>query len=175
MTELYNKAAAEVGYQPGPQNFGYLWRIHVQDTDEKANEAGKGFLIGNAGIGRVPMPGDFMAPAGYNSCEGSRRILEQYKHALNPDALYGGVDAAGWDAVVESNRVVVGSPKTVIKKIKEGLEVLRPGILGMWTNDGTITHKDTMRCLELMKQEVIPAVKEIGKELGLPGPFEVAP
>jgi len=64
MTELYNKAAAEVGYRPGPQNFGYLWRIHVQDTDEKANEAGKGFLIGNAGIGRVPMPGDFMAPAG---------------------------------------------------------------------------------------------------------------
>jgi hypothetical protein len=32
-----------------------------------------------------------------------------------------------------------------------------------------------MRCLELMKQEVIPAVKELGKELGLPGPFEVAP
>jgi hypothetical protein len=63
----------------------------------------------------------------------------------------------------------------VIRKIKEGLEVLRPGFLGMWTNDGTITHKDTMRCLELMKQEVIPAVKEIGKELGLPGPFEVAP
>jgi hypothetical protein len=63
----------------------------------------------------------------------------------------------------------------VIKKIREGLEVLRPGVLGMWTNDGTITHKDTMRCLELMKQEVIPAVKEIGKELGLPGPFEVAP
>jgi alkanesulfonate monooxygenase SsuD/methylene tetrahydromethanopterin reductase-like flavin-dependent oxidoreductase (luciferase family) len=52
MTDLYSKAAAECGYQPGPQNFGYLWRIHVQDTDEKAAEVGKGFLIGNAGIGR---------------------------------------------------------------------------------------------------------------------------
>ena len=121
------------------------------------------------------MPGDFMAPAGYNSREGSKRILEQYKHSLRPDALYGGVDSAGWDAVVQSNRVVVGSPKTVIKKIRQGLEILRPGILGMWTNDGTIAHKDTMRCLQLMKEEVLPAVHEMGKELGLPGPFEQAP
>ena len=77
--------------------------------------------------------------------------------------------------MVESNRIVVGSPKTVIKKIRQGLEVFRPGILGVWTNDGTITHKDTMRCLQLMKEEVLPAVREMGKELGLPGPFEQAP
>jgi len=32
-----------------------------------------------------------------------------------------------------------------------------------------------MRCLQLMDQEVLPAMKEMGKELGLPGPFEVAP
>jgi alkanesulfonate monooxygenase SsuD/methylene tetrahydromethanopterin reductase-like flavin-dependent oxidoreductase (luciferase family) len=152
MTELYHKAAGEVGYKPGPQNFGYLWRIHVQDTDEKAFEVGKGFLVGNAGVGRVPMPGDFMAPAGYNSRVASKRILEQYSHSLRPDALYGGVDAAGWDKVV-----------------------LRPGILGVWTNDGTISHKDTMRCLQLMKDDVIPELREMGKELGLPGPFEAAP
>jgi hypothetical protein len=69
----------------------------------------------------------------------------------------------------------VGSPKTVVKKIREGLEVLRPGILGVWTNDGTISHRDTMRCLELMKTEVIPELREIGKELGLPGPYEKTP
>jgi hypothetical protein len=45
----------------------------------------------------------------------------------------------------------------------------------VWSNDGTIAHKDTMRCLQLMKEEVLPAVREIGKELGLPGPFEQAP
>jgi hypothetical protein len=77
--------------------------------------------------------------------------------------------------VVASNRIVVGSPKTVVKKIRQGLEVFRPGILGVWSNDGTIAHKDTMRCLQLMKEEVLPAVREIGKELGLPGPFEQAP
>jgi hypothetical protein len=42
MIELYAKAAAEIGYEPGPQNFGYLWHIHVQDTEEKVFEVGEG-------------------------------------------------------------------------------------------------------------------------------------
>jgi alkanesulfonate monooxygenase SsuD/methylene tetrahydromethanopterin reductase-like flavin-dependent oxidoreductase (luciferase family) len=85
------------------------------------------------------------------------------------------VDAAGWEKVVETNRVIVGSPTTVIKKLRQMLSVLRPGILGVWTNDGTISHQDTMRCLTLMQQEVLPALWEMGKELDLPGPFEKAP
>ena len=32
-----------------------------------------------------------------------------------------------------------------------------------------------MRCLELMGQEVLPALKEIGEELELPDPFQKAP
>jgi len=175
LMSIYAKAAREVGYEPGPQNFGYLVRIHVQDTDEKAYEVGEGFLVGNAGVGRVPLPGDFMAPPGYNSREATKKLLEQYRHSLRPDPLYGGVDAAGWDKVVESNRVIIGNPDTVIKKVREVLTALRPGILGVWTNDGTISHKDTMRCLQLMEKEVLPALKEMGKELNLPGPFEQAP
>ncbi len=176
LTAIYTEAARQVGYEPGPQNFGYLVRVHVQDTDEKAYEVGKGFLIGNAGVGRVPLPGDFMAPPGYNSPEGAKRIVDQYRrYALRPDPLYGGVDAAGWEKVVESNRVIVGNPDTVVRKLREVLSVVRPGILGVWTNDGTIGHEDTMRCLALMEHDVLPAVREMGKELGLPGPFEHAP
>ena len=77
--------------------------------------------------------------------------------------------------MVESNRVIVGSPDTVIKKIRQMLTEVRPGILGVWTNDGTINHADTMRCLQLMEKEVLPAVREMGQELDLPGPFEQAP
>ncbi len=77
--------------------------------------------------------------------------------------------------MVESNRVIIGSPDTVVKKIRQMLTEVRPGILGVWTNDCTISHTDTMRCLQLMEKEVLPAVKEMGKELDLPGPFEQAP
>ena len=176
LTAIYTEAAKQVGYEPGPQNFGYLVRVHVQDTDEKAYDVGKGFLIGNAGVGRVPLPGDFMAPPGYNSREGAKHIVDQYRrYSLRPDPLYGGVDSAGWEKVVESNRVIVGNPDTVVKKLREVLSVVRPGILGVWTNDGTIGHEDTMRCLALMEHDVLPAVREMGKELGLPGPFEHTP
>ena len=85
------------------------------------------------------------------------------------------MDAAGYDRVVGLNRIVVGSPDTVIRKLREVLSVIRPGILAVWTNDGTISHQDTMRCLELMDAEVLPALRELGDELELPGPFEVAP
>jgi alkanesulfonate monooxygenase SsuD/methylene tetrahydromethanopterin reductase-like flavin-dependent oxidoreductase (luciferase family) len=176
MMSIYGHVARGLGYESGPQHFGYLWRIHVQDTDQKASESGKGFLTGNAGVGRVPMPVDFMAPPGYNlRGQLPPDVLELYKKPLRHDPLYGGVDAANWEQVTASNRVVVGSPKTVIAKIRQELELLRPGILGVWSNDGTINHEDSMRCLKLMKEEVLPAVREIARELELPGPFEVAP
>ena len=38
-----------------------------------------------------------------------------------------------------------------------------------------MTHEDQMRSLRLMGEEVIPAVREIGEELGLNSPFEVDP
>jgi hypothetical protein len=38
-----------------------------------------------------------------------------------------------------------------------------------------MTHDDAMRSLRLMGQEVLPAVREMAKELELPGPFEVDP
>jgi hypothetical protein len=48
---------------------------------------------------------------------------------------------------------------------------VRPGILGVWTNDGSISHEDSMRCLTLMGQEVLPALRDIAKDLELTDPF----
>ena len=44
-----------------------------------------------------------------------------------------------------------------------------------WDGDGAMTHDDAMRSLRLMGEEVIPAVREMAKELDLPGPFEADP
>ena len=53
------------------------------------------------------------------------------------------------------------------------LEYLRPGSVFFWDGDGAMTHDDQMRSLRLMGEEVIPAVREMGKELELYSPFEV--
>ena len=63
----------------------------------------------------------------------------------------------------------------MISKIRHVLEYIRPGSIFFWDGDGAMTHDDAMRSLRLMGEEVIPAVREIAKELELPGPFEVDP
>ena len=86
-----------------------------------------------------------------------------------------GLERAPYEEILAANRWIVGSPETVIRKTREVLSTLRPGILGVWTNDGNTSHGDTMRCLELMGQEVLPAIREIGEELELTDPFQKAP
>ena len=63
----------------------------------------------------------------------------------------------------------------MIPRVRHVLETLRPGTIFFWDGDGAMSHDDTMRSLRLMGEEVIPAVREIGKELDLKGPFEVDP
>jgi hypothetical protein len=72
-------------------------------------------------------------------------------------------------------QVICGTPQTVIPKLRTVLEVLRPGIFAFWQNDGRISKEDRLNNMRLITTEVLPAVREIGKELGLTSPFEVTP
>jgi alkanesulfonate monooxygenase SsuD/methylene tetrahydromethanopterin reductase-like flavin-dependent oxidoreductase (luciferase family) len=173
MKAIYNDTARVHGYEPGPEHCGYLLRIHVQDTDDYAKEVGKGYLVGNVGVGRLPMPPDYMFPVGYSGRDPKYLALRE-RIRTDPFRV-GGLDAAGYEAILEANRMIIGSPDTVIRKLREVLARVRPGILAVWTNDGSISHKDTMRCLELMGQEVLPALREIGTELELTDPFQKTP
>jgi hypothetical protein len=69
--------------------------------------------------------------------------------------------------------IITGTPDTVVPKIRQVLEYLRPGTIFFWDGDGAMTHEDSMRSLRLMGSDVIPAVREIGEELGLKSSFEV--
>jgi hypothetical protein len=40
------------------------------------------------------------------------------------------------------------------------------------TAGGKVNHENSMTCIRLMGQEVLPALREIGKGLGLESPFE---
>src|ERR671919_1614917 len=170
MITIYAETARLRGYEPGPQHFGYLLRIHVQDTDEKAREVARGYLVGNVGVGRIPLPADYMSPPGYNSRDARFRKLSE---RIRRDPLRGGgVDTATYEAILQANRITAGNPDTVIKKLRAVLSALRPGTLGVWTNDGAISLEDTMRCLTLMGKEVLPALRDIAKELEITDPFQ---
>lgn len=181
MQDIYRDAARDFGYEAGPEHFGYMLPIHVQDTDEKAMEAGRGFLEALVGVGRVPMPREYMFPPGYNQVKPASEDVSDQRAAraraarLADPFRTGPITDEAYQAMVDANRLVIGSPQTVIRKVREVLSKVRPGILCVWTNDGSITHKDTMRSLELLGQEVLPALGEIGEELELSDPFQKTP
>ena len=87
----------------------------------------------------------------------------------------GTLSSRPYEEQVKDYGIISGTPKTVLPRIRHVLEYLRPGTIFFWDGDGAMTHEDQMRSLRLMGEEVIPAVREMAKELELPGPFEVDP
>jgi alkanesulfonate monooxygenase SsuD/methylene tetrahydromethanopterin reductase-like flavin-dependent oxidoreductase (luciferase family) len=185
MSNLYADTAARMGYQAGPENFGYLQNVVVAETEEKATELGRGFVYGG-GFGAFARP-EWMFPPGYNSKEATKRLARQFTDPrTGAEILHftpGEVDVEKVKSGIETNYqssrdlglIIAGTPKTVIKRLRTLLETLRPGILAFWYHHGPMSAEDRRITLRLLGQEVMPAVREIAKELDLPGPFEQLP
>ncbi len=171
--EVYKEVAREAGYEAGPQNIGYLWKVHVDETEELAEEAGRKyiqgpsnpFLAGNEGTQNEAL----LTLPGLTS---RTRILPT---AAAAPAGRGGILGQKYEDQIENYSIVSGTPKTVLPKIRHVLEYIRPGSIFFWDGDGAMTHEEAMRSLRLMGEEVLPAVREMARELDLPGPFEVDP
>ena len=187
MVNLYADTAAEEGYQAGPENFGYLQRVVVAETEEKAQELGKGFLYGG-GINAFARP-EWMFPPGYNSKAATSRLAKVFTDpdtgeqvlAITPSESSADIQETrrriydGYQGQQDNQQLIVGTPDTIMPKIRNILETLRPGIFAMWHHHGPVSHEDRMTSLRLLGQEVLPAMREISEELGLMGPYERQP
>ena len=80
-----------------------------------------------------------------------------------------------YDELVNAGAIIVGSPKTVIARVKAIMDELRLGSIYFWGGEGAMTHEESMRNIKLMGEEVIPALKEYAKEIGIHDPCEVDP
>src|SRR3954469_18737114 len=164
--QIYDQHAAEAGYTAGPENRGYLQQVHVSETEEKA--------IKNAAEFRW-MQGEFTGlahpvwstPSGYGS-PANRRAFVEFASGVSKNPRY----RPDLETQMKELMIIAGTPKQVIAKLRVLLEETRPGILGMWANDGTVTHEDAKTCIRLMGEEVLPAVREMAKEFDLKSPFE---
>lgn len=96
MFKIYKDAATEIGYETGPQNFGYLQRVQVQDTEEEAYRAGKGFTYSEAVMGLCgPVNQAWMEPPPSGvPVQGGAEVIFCAPHPsgphLQPDDLRGG-------------------------------------------------------------------------------------
>ena len=151
LKQVYIDTAKEVGFTPGPKHFGYQVRALVADTDEKAQEIGKGFLW--AQQHRMRGPVEHVDPPGYQSRVASQMSSRRLGGGGGPPMTY--------QDLQDVNAVVVGSPETVIAKLKDTVQKLSPGYLILIGSDGNIAHKDVMRSLQLLGSEVVPALHEV--------------
>ncbi|MYF82407.1 MAG: LLM class flavin-dependent oxidoreductase, partial [Chloroflexi bacterium] len=190
--QYYDEVAQENGYEASTEHHGYLFKVHVDETEELAEEAGRKyisgpanpFLEGNQGTVRSNLqnlPGltsrTALLPTVTTFAAAARGRQEAQKAALAEQAAEQDkqdADAFGtYEEQVNKYSIITGTPKTVIPKIRHVLEELRPGNIFFWDGDGAMNHDDAMRSLRLFGEEVIPAVREMGKELDLKGAFEV--
>ncbi len=192
--EYYDEVAKEEGYEAGTQHRGYLFKVHVDETEELAEAAGRKyvqgpsnpFLEGNQGNVRGFMqnlPGltsrtNLLPTVRSFAAARARGREEQHDKAMKDRGDQARAPEKKPDVyrqLTEKLSIISGTPDSVIPKIRRVLETIRPGTIFFWDGDGAMTHEDSMRSLRLMGAEVIPAVREIGKELDLNGPFEVDP
>ncbi len=164
--EIYDNVAAEAGFTGGPDYHGMLKQIHVAETEEKALENAAQFSGCRAS-----------SPVSPTRCGARPRVTEVPKIAaplssLPPAGRKTRATARSWKNRLEDLMIIAGTPKQVIAKLRILLEETRPGILGIWGNDGNVTHEDAKTCIRLLGQEVFPALREMAKEFDLKSPFE---
>ena len=150
LKQIYIETAHKVGFKPGPEHFGYQIRALVADTDEKAQELGRAFMWTMDHRQRGPR--EHNDPPGYQS---------RTAQAIQMRRPIGPGQKMTYEKHQEFNSIVVGSPETVTKKLATTIEHLNPGYLILIGIDGPIPHRDVMRSIELLGNEVVPALHEI--------------
>jgi alkanesulfonate monooxygenase SsuD/methylene tetrahydromethanopterin reductase-like flavin-dependent oxidoreductase (luciferase family) len=183
--DYYREVAQENGYEAGTQHIGYLFKVHVDETEELAEAAGRKyiqgpsnpFLEGNQGNIRPfiqNLPGLTSRTNVLPTIENFALLVSRGRTTQEPQGPQEARDLFGtFEEQVNKMSIITGTPDTVIPKVRHVLEYLRPGNIFFWDGDGAMSHEDSMRSLRLMGEEVIPAVREIGKSLDLQGAFEV--
>jgi alkanesulfonate monooxygenase SsuD/methylene tetrahydromethanopterin reductase-like flavin-dependent oxidoreductase (luciferase family) len=155
---------------PTSQHLGYLIHTCVMDTDEEAFEMGRHHYGGASVIGRSggvtasaltagtgsagvtgggPHP-EWMAPPGYMSKQAKTGNMARERR----------MSEGTYEAAIRAGLIVTGSPKTIIQKFKHIIDRTDPGYLTFWAREGKKPHEATMRGIELLGKEVIPALRE---------------
>jgi alkanesulfonate monooxygenase SsuD/methylene tetrahydromethanopterin reductase-like flavin-dependent oxidoreductase (luciferase family) len=160
--ERYDAKAEEAGYTAGPQHHGYLGFVHVAPTEEEAMRNAEEYLWLPDALSPV-YKDHWVNPTGYVTWEARQARLK---------ALASVVSGTLRDHLA-SGFLIAGTPKQVIARLREQLAETRPGSLIMMPNQGRMNHEVSKTSIRLMGEEVIPALREIGRELGLTGPFDI--
>lgn len=191
--EMYAERAAANGFQPGPENFGYLCMVAVGDTEEEALDLARNFLFAHGN--RYFAKAEHTLPAGYNSAGAIKRLATQAsggwigvdrEKLLASNGSRGTLTHADFaaarkdiDATLQKMRdnyqIVAGTPEHVIERISTIQRVLRPGTFVVMNVQGDVDTVRRRKNMRLIAEHILPEMRHVADELGLTGPYEVTP
>ena len=174
--DFYEEVAQETGWKAGTEHIMYMFKCHVDETEELAEATARKFLggvinpfiEGNEGESRPWI----MGLPGLNPRTADSRM--PVSSAL-PRSRGGSGYMRSFEEQAADYNIVYGTPTSILPKIRHIMETLRTGGIIFWDGDGAMNHDDAMRSIRLFGSEIIPAVREMGKEMGLTGPYDVDP
>jgi len=190
LTNFYADEFAARGLQAGPENFGHVVFVYVDETTERAQEIGRSLLF--AGGNALFAKAQHTLPAGYNSPAAIKRLANVPQGGwlgITKDRLDEERIDVKTDSIAESRRrteetyqrmqdnlqIVVGTPDEVAEKLKTVLRCLRPGMLFLMGPMGNISHEDRRRNIQLLGQHVLPELRTESDRLELTDMFQRQP
>src|ERR671922_2129104 len=105
--DIYRRRARQIGYEPGPQHFGYLLCCYVADNAAKAEEEARHFLWRMGPTLRGPA--EYFSPVGYRSKAGAEVALRRTGKPLAQQSL---------QELQDNYHIVAGTPDTVIERLR---------------------------------------------------------
>jgi alkanesulfonate monooxygenase SsuD/methylene tetrahydromethanopterin reductase-like flavin-dependent oxidoreductase (luciferase family) len=147
---IYRSAAAEVGYEPTPDNFGYLLCCYVAETQEKADEEARHFIWRMGPTLRGPR--EYMAPVGYRTRAG--QAVAARRQGAKPLAQQ------TYEELKENYHIVAGTPDVVLEKLEYLHQRLGIEHLIFYGQESRMSHQATMSNIGLFGKEVLPVIQK---------------
>jgi alkanesulfonate monooxygenase SsuD/methylene tetrahydromethanopterin reductase-like flavin-dependent oxidoreductase (luciferase family) len=148
--DYYRQGAREAGYEAGPENLGFMICAVAADTKEKALEAGKHFIWRMGPTLRAPV--DYFAPVGIRSRAAAQMAL---KVQARPTSRM------TYQELLDHDLIVAGPPDFLIERFAYLKKELGIGHLCIEAQESRMDHDTTMRSIELIGKEVIPALAKV--------------
>ena len=147
--QIYRDTAAETGYEPTSNNFGYLLCCYVAETQEKADEEARHFMWRMGTTTRGPR--EYMNPVGYRTQAGEQVAA---RRAVRP------LIQQTYEELNENYHIVAGTPDTVLEKIKYLHDELGMDHLIFYGQESRMSHEATMSNISLFGKEVLPEIQK---------------
>ena len=148
----YREVCKEFGHTAETMPHNYMFRaVYVADTDEQAYKEIAPYLHHAYSLGEDKY--DWMPKLGYYE-------IEKTKRGQRGGNMFRGTKT-GIDFWLDNNIAYVGSPATVVQKIRESQKLVGFDVFGARFRFGAMSDEKVMNSIRMFGEKVIPAFSEV--------------